>query len=184
VAGSARGVQLAPVPRGTRPVSDRAREGLFSSLGSAVVEASVLDVFAGTGALGIEALSRGAAEAVFVDRSSQAATAIRDNLERTRLSVNGSVVVSEVGRFLAAGPSDPQASPDLVFLDPPYDLPEDRVSGLLESLHGGWLAPLGGWKVCLTRPARSSTVVVPIGWVVARRLEYGDNVVICYRREE
>ena len=69
VAGAARGRRLAPVPEGTRPVSDRAREGLFSSLGDAVVGAGVLDLFAGTGALGIEALSRGAAGATFVDRA-------------------------------------------------------------------------------------------------------------------
>ena len=66
VAGAARGRRLAPVPEGTRPVSDRAREGLFSSLGDGVVGAGVLDLFAGTGALGIEALSRGAAGATFV----------------------------------------------------------------------------------------------------------------------
>src|SRR5438093_12988426 len=69
VAGSAKGVRLAPVPAGTRPMSDRAREGLFSSLGGFVEGVHVLDLFAGTGAMGIEALSRGGAEALFVDSS-------------------------------------------------------------------------------------------------------------------
>ena len=71
MAGSARGRRLGPVPAGARPVSDRAREGLFSSLGEAVEGARVLDLFAGTGALGIEALSRGAGSAVFVDETTR-----------------------------------------------------------------------------------------------------------------
>ena len=82
VAGESRGRRLAPVPAGTRPVSDRAREGLFSSLGELVQGARVLDLFAGTGAVGIEALSRGADRAVFVDSSLAAVRAVRDNLER------------------------------------------------------------------------------------------------------
>src|SRR4029079_16781957 len=86
IAGTARGVRLAPFPDGTRPLADRAREGLFSSLGEAVVEAAVLDLFAGTGAVGIEALSRGAARAVFVDSSPDAVRTIRENLERAKLS--------------------------------------------------------------------------------------------------
>ena len=73
IAGAAKGLKLAPVPDGTRPLSDRAREGLFSSLGPTVVGACVFDLYAGTGAVGIEALSRGAEHAVFVDHG-QAAT--------------------------------------------------------------------------------------------------------------
>src|SRR5437870_4701497 len=83
VAGSAKGVRLAPVPAGTRPMSDRAREGLFSSLGGFVEGAHVLDLFAGTGAIGIEALSRGASGAVFVDSGPAAVKAITENLRRT-----------------------------------------------------------------------------------------------------
>ena len=91
IAGSAKGTRLAPVPAGTRPVSDRAREGVFSSLGRSVERARVLDLFAGTGAMGIEALSRGAAEATFVDSSARAITTIHDNLGRTRLAGRASV---------------------------------------------------------------------------------------------
>ena len=203
VAGSARGTRLGPVPDGIRPVSDRAREGLFSSLGRAVLDAEVLDLFAGTGAMGIEALSRGASHATFVERSPTAVAAIHGNLERTHLAGAARVVTADAGRFLRAGPGtgtgagsrpgrlDPTPEgPLLVFLDPPYDRPAKELEGFLELLDARWLGrpserprARGGWKVCLTRPARSSTLVVPIGWVVARRLEYGDNLVICYRRE-
>ena len=86
VAGSAKGVKLGPVPPGVRPLSDRAREGLFSSLGPSVRGARVLDLFAGTGATGIEALSRGARDAVFVDAGAGAVRAVRDNLRRTKLA--------------------------------------------------------------------------------------------------
>src|SRR5207302_1365372 len=91
IAGSAKGARLAPVPGGTRPLSDRAREGLFSSLGGLVVGARVLDLFAGTGAVGIEALSRGAASALFVDSAPAAARIIAENLRRTRLEKRGTV---------------------------------------------------------------------------------------------
>jgi 16S rRNA (guanine966-N2)-methyltransferase len=80
IAGTAKGTRLAAVPPGVRPVSDRAREGVFSSLGELVSGAAVLDLFAGTGAMGIEALSRGAAAAVFVERSPRAIASIRQNL--------------------------------------------------------------------------------------------------------
>ena len=91
VAGSAKGTRLAPVPAGTRPMLDRAREGLFSSLGPSVERARVLDLFAGTGGIGIEALSRGAAGALFVDSAPAAVKTITENLRRTKLSKLGRV---------------------------------------------------------------------------------------------
>src|SRR6266536_1835399 len=98
VAGSAKGTRLAPVPAGTRPLSDRAREGLFSSLGARVERARVLDLFAGTGAMGIEALSRGAASALFLDSSPQAMSVIKHNLERTKLAEHALVRRQDVLR--------------------------------------------------------------------------------------
>ena len=107
-AGSAKGTRLAPVPDGVRPLSDRAREGLFSSLGpDVIVDAIVLDLFAGTGAVGIEALSRGAARATFVERSAQAGATIHRNLDITRLAADAVVqtldVASVPGEGRAAG---------------------------------------------------------------------------------
>ena len=178
IAGTAKGIRLAPVPRGVRPVSDMAREGLFSSLGEGVHGARVLDLYAGTGAMAIEALSRGAEHAVLVERDRTAIRAIRQNLDRTGLVGSVEVVVAEVGRFLAAdlgrwGPID------LALVDPPYRTPAREVEGVLEALGRGWLAP--GATVALTRPARSSTLVVPVDLAVTRRLGYGDTLVLIIR---
>lgn len=178
VAGTAKGVRLGPVPGGVRPVADRAREGIFSSLASHVEGADVLDLFAGTGAMGIEALSRGAGTCAFVDRSPAAVAAVRDNLGRTALADRATVVRSEAGRFLdrARGRG---ASFDLCLLDPPYATPSRRVGELLGALSDGLLAR--AWVVVLTGSRRSSTPVIPVDWRVARRLEYGDGLAIIYR---
>ncbi|HZP90701.1 MAG TPA: RsmD family RNA methyltransferase, partial [Actinomycetota bacterium] len=166
VAGSAKGVRLAPVPPGVRPVSDVAREGLFSSLGDRVAGARVLDLYAGTGALGIEALSRGAASAVFVERARRAVRTIRDNLERTRLASRAVVRAGDVVRFVMS--DDKSIGPfDLCLLDPPYETGADELGRVLSALASGWLAP-GGWRVALTRGSRSSTPVIPVDWRVTR----------------
>jgi 16S rRNA (guanine966-N2)-methyltransferase len=179
IAGAAKGIRLGNVPRGVRPVSDMAREGLFSSLGSSVAGARVLDLYAGTGALAIEALSRGAASAVLVERSRPAVRAIADNLARARAATSASVVASDVHRFLMR--DDKSDGPfDLVFADPPYAADEAEVSEILRLLAGGWLAER--WTVVLTRSGRSSTHVIPVDWPIARRLEYGDTLVLVFDR--
>jgi 16S rRNA (guanine966-N2)-methyltransferase len=158
-------------------VSDRAREGVFSSLGPAVVNARVLDLYAGTGAMGIEALSRGAARATFVDQSSGAAKAITANLEATKLVGLAAVSRSGVIGFLH-GVSE---TVDLVFLDPPYALEGGEVEQVLDILSKGWLPKDRAWTVVLTRPTKSYTPVIPIDWRTAKRLVYGDTLVILYR---
>lgn len=182
ISGSARGTRLGAVPKGVRPVSDRAREGLFSSL-----EASggldglrVLDLFAGTGALGIEALSRGASHATFVDRSAASLAALRGNLDRTHLADSATIVRAEATAFLTRKGNVAPAS--IAFLDPPYGAPAGEIEGALRALSRGWLVQRD-WAVVLTRPKRSSNLVIPVDWAVARRLDYGDSLVICYREE-
>lgn len=119
IAGTARGVPLtAPRDRATRPVTDRVKETLFAIVGDRVVEAHVLDLYAGSGAIGIEALSRGAAACTFVERGREALAALRRNLEKTRLGAAASVVGGDVMRFLDATPAHRY---DLVVLDPPYE---------------------------------------------------------------
>ena len=172
-------MRLGPVPPGVRPVSDRAREGLFSSLAPEIPDARVLDLYAGTGALGIEALSRGAEQAVFVDRAYQASAAIHENLERTRLAGKASVVTRDVGTFLI-GPPPPEAPFDLVLLDPPYDHDLSDLEGVLAGLVSGWVSDQR-WTVVLTRGIKSSTPVIPVHWAVARQLRYGDSLVFLYR---
>lgn len=179
IAGSARGTRLGPVPPGVRPVSDRAREGLFSSLGGAVAGARVLDLFAGTGALGLEALSRGAASATFVERDRAAAAAIRDNLARTGLGP-AEVVTADAHRFLERR-SGTEAGFDLVVLDPPYEYGPPHLDDVLAAVSERALVAGGPWTVVLTRGYRSSTHVIPVDWAAARRLRYGDSLVFLYR---
>ncbi|HEX8856246.1 MAG TPA: 16S rRNA (guanine(966)-N(2))-methyltransferase RsmD [Thermoleophilaceae bacterium] len=128
VAGSLGGRRLhAPPGRGTRPTADRVREALFSILGD-VSGLAVLDLFAGSGALGIEALSRGATSATFVDSGTRAIAAVRRNL--AELGLDAPVIRRDALAFLAAPARAPGAPYDLVFLDPPYSS-ADRLAGPL-----------------------------------------------------
>jgi 16S rRNA (guanine966-N2)-methyltransferase len=173
IAGSARGARLAPVPAGTRPLSDRAREGLFASLGARVEGARCADLFAGTGAVGIEALSRGAASCVFADSGLGAVRTIRENLGKTGLSEHARVVRIDLRR--KAVPGGPF---DLMVLDPPYAFPAAGLRRVLEQTVER-LDPNG--TMVLTRPARSSTDVIPVDWHVVKRLTYGDALILVCR---
>jgi 16S rRNA (guanine966-N2)-methyltransferase len=119
IAGTARGVVLAaPSGHGTRPITDRVKETLFAILADRVPDARVVDLFAGSGAIGIEALSRGAAAVDFVERDRRALDAIRANLERARVVDGASVHAADVDRYLER----PDIGPwDLAMLDPPYE---------------------------------------------------------------
>jgi 16S rRNA (guanine966-N2)-methyltransferase len=120
IAGSARGIPLrAPKDRGTRPITDRVKETLFAILGERVPDARVLDLYAGSGAIGIEALSRGAASADFVEQGRTALEAIRVNLTATRTGDDARVHATDVERFLGGTTHGPW---DLVVLDPPYEV--------------------------------------------------------------
>lgn len=180
IGGTAKGVRLAPVPRRVRPVSDVAREGLFSSIATAVAAARVLDLYAGTGAMAIEALSRGAESAILVERNPAALRAIRENLARTRLADRATVVASDVSAFVTRYDNGVRGF-DLVLLDPPYETVGPELERVLGALGSGWLAGQD-WVVVLTRARRSSTPVIPVDWVVARRLEYGDTLVLVFRQ--
>jgi 16S rRNA (guanine966-N2)-methyltransferase len=138
VAGRWGGRRLqAPAGDATRPTSDRVREALFAILGDRVVGARVLDLFAGSGALGIEALSRGAAEATFVDSAPAAIRAVRANLEA--LGAQAELRRVDARRFLGAA-SGRRRQYDLVFLDPPYRL-AGRLGGELTVALTAVLAP-------------------------------------------
>ncbi|HEV8682908.1 MAG TPA: RsmD family RNA methyltransferase [Actinomycetota bacterium] len=177
IAGTAKGTRLAPVPGGTRPLSDRAREGLFASLGDRVKGARCADLFAGTGAVGIEALSRGAASCDFVDSGAGAIRAIRENLSRARFAGAGPVHRSDVRRFLARDDAGPY---DVAFLDPPYTFPQRALAAALEGLVKR-LTP--GGTFVLTRPSRNPKAVVPLHYVETKRLVYGDALVLVYLEE-
>lgn len=141
IGGTWRGRRL-PIPPGTvvRPTPDRARETLFNWLAAALDGARCLDLFAGTGALGLEALSRGAREAWFVERDSRLQDALRERI--SDLGANATVINDDVERVLSRSTNE---TFDLVFIDPPY---EDRLEPVLAMLPP-WLAP--GAKIYIER---------------------------------
>jgi 16S rRNA (guanine(966)-N(2))-methyltransferase RsmD len=169
IAGQWGGRRLqAPAGAATRPTSDRVREALFSILGDRVAGARVLDLFAGSGALGIEALSRGAAEATFVDSSPAAIKALRANLEA--LGVDAEVRRADARVFLR-GASRAGHHYDLVFLDPPYRLAERLGRELSEALPAV-LAPGG---LAVSESDRRSVLHLDMTPIDERR--YGDTVI-------
>lgn len=171
IAGEAGGRRLLVPPSGVRPTADRVKESVFSALGSRLPGARVLDLYAGTGALAVEALSRGAALAVLVERDPEALAAIAANLEATGLGP-ARVVRGDVATVLG-GPPPPDGPFDLVLADPPYDLGDDAVAGMLGRLAtGGWLAPRA--TVVIERPAAAAR---PPGWVSTWERCYGDTLV-------
>jgi 16S rRNA (guanine966-N2)-methyltransferase len=170
VAGEAKGRRLeAPKGDETRPTSDRVREAIFNMLGSlgGVDGLTVADVFAGSGALAIEALSRGATHAVLVDRSPAAVAAIRFNLAATGLAERAEVVRDDVARWVQ------RAAPvGVVLCDPPYAF-------------SGWDQLLAGfWPLCDLAVFESAAVIDPgARWRVLREKRYGGTVVTVARPE-
>lgn len=174
IAGAARGRRLA-VPRGVhvRPTSDRVREALFSSVEAAfgaLAGLRVLDLYAGSGALGLEAVSRGAAHALLVESDPGAVRAIRSNAAAVGLP-GVEVCALPVHRALAREPSAPY---DLVLADPPYDLAGDTLTAALSRLVCGWLAPDA--LVVVERPARAPALAWPEGLTGERERRYGETM--------
>lgn len=195
IAGSAGGIRLAVPKRGVRPTMDRVKAAIFSSLGDAVIGARVLDLFAGSGGLGIEALSRGASSAVFVENDRQSAEAIDANLAKTELS--GRVrhqdvfdflrrsacveaAVSAAGRLAQAPPQhEVKERFDIIFADPPYEKTEAGESfteKLLESKELLQLAQAAGTFVLEKRPGEAIPEME--FWRVLRQKTYGATEVL------
>ena len=167
IAGTARGRPLV-APRGmaTRPISDRVKETLFAILADRVLDARVLDLYAGSGAVGIEALSRGAAHCVFVEQDRRALAAIRENLERAGVGEGGSVHGQDVLAYLAS-PSSDQFS--LAILDPPYA--ERAILAPLERL-AGRLAP---GAVVVVKHHWRTPIPIPRGLTAWRERRFGET---------
>ncbi len=180
VAGQARGRRLVVPPSGTRPTSDRVREAMFSTLTAMLGDwggAHVLDLYAGSGALGLEALSRGAASCLFVERDGRALDALRRNVAAVGLP-GASVRGGDVAGVLAGLP---ERRYDLALLDPPYRESPDRLARVLAALASTWL--VDDAVLVLERGARDPAPVWPVGWghVAARR--YGDTRLWYVRRD-
>ena len=149
IAGSAKGRRLVSPPGGdTRPLTGRAKEALFSSLGGRVVDADVVDLYAGTGSIGLEALSRGASRVVFVEKGRSALGALRKNIDAVGLG--GDVVSEDVGAFLARV----HDTFDLAFVDPPYALPLASLATVLEQLAPVSRMPRRWWFIAGTAERR------------------------------
>ena len=158
---------------GLRPTAERVRETLFNWLAPVIAGARCLDLCAGTGALGIEALSRGAARAQFVERESRAAQALRGNLARLKVA-GGDVATADAAAYLR-GAAQPY---DVVFLDPPFAL--DLWEPLADQLEqGGWLAP-AAW-IYVESP-RGRAPAMPDAWRAHREGQAGDVRYALYRR--
>jgi 16S rRNA (guanine966-N2)-methyltransferase len=169
VAGLARGRRLAIPPQGTRPTSDRAREALFNTLRSELElhAARVLDLFAGSGAVGLEALSRGAATAVLVESDRRAAEVIAANVRAVGLP--GAQLQRCTAESYLARPGEPF---DLVFADPPYDLPAAEVAALLRGLVEQDLLTAGA-VVVIERSARDPEPDWPTEIKAIKQRRYG-----------
>ena len=183
IGGSRRRLKLAEVGAGDvaahlRPTSDRVREAIFNLLinahGNPVTGARVLDLFAGTGALGLEALSRGAAEVTFVDDGAKALALLRANITKMRAEGETQVLRQDARRL----GQNPGAAHGLVFLDPPYGKGLGEAA-LAAALKGGWLAPhaMVVWE-------EGVAVTAPEGFALIDQRKYGDTVVTLLKAPE
>jgi 16S rRNA (guanine966-N2)-methyltransferase len=171
IAGAAGGRRLTVPPSGVRPTGDRAREGLFNSLATLMdlEGATVLDLYAGSGALGLEALSRGAAAAVFVESGARVLPVLRANVAAMGLP-GGRVVAGSVPAVVSGSPP---ARFDLVLADPPYATPAEELRTVLSTLaEGGWLAP--GAVAAVERSSRETPWEWPTPFTGLRDRRYGE----------
>lgn len=193
VSGRFKGFQLTSPKAGTRPTTDRAKEGIFSHLESygELDGARVLDLYAGTGALGIEAMSRGANELVAVESSAQAATLIASSFKAIRRNPSWSekdsarVVRGTVERFVRSSATTqgnmPESGFDVVFMDPPYALGDDDIRDVLAALVEGKVVREDGVMV-VERSTRSPEPSIPDGWDVRQSKQYGETAVYYVER--
>lgn len=174
IAGAAGGRRLAVPPgNGTRPTTDRAREGLFSTwqaLQGTLDGARVLDLYAGSGAIGLEALSRGAGHALLVEADARAVRTVRENVKAIGLP-GAEVRAGKAAQIVQGGA--PTAPYDLVFLDPPYAVTDDDLREILLTLRaGGWLTDEA--LVTVERSTRGGEFGWPDGFEALRSRRYGE----------
>ena len=179
IAGVAGGRRLGVPPgNGTRPTGDRAREGLFASVMSEFGDLGgvhVMDLYAGSGALGLEALSRGAASVLLVESDARAAAVVKANVKAVGLP-GATVAADRVERLLARPQGERQHQRgdgyDLVFADPPYAVTDEAVAKVLALLRAGWLAD--GALVVVERATRSGSFDWPPGYAAGKSRRYGE----------
>ena len=177
ITGKARGVNL-KTPDGlqTRPTADRVKEALFSIINFDIPNATVLDLFGGTGQLGIEALSRGAKNAVFIDESDKACVLIKENLRRTKMEQQGRVLRSDYLTYLRSA----KEKYDIIFLDPPYA--EVFLENALKCISEIDILQSGGIIVC-ERPLGKELPWEFAGYQRSKDYKYGKTVITLYRKD-
>jgi 16S rRNA (guanine966-N2)-methyltransferase len=178
IAGSAGGIHLTVPQRGVRPTMDRVKAAIFSSLADQVIDAPILDLFAGSGGLGIEALSRGAASVLFVEEDRESIAAIEKNLAKTKL--RGRVRQQDVFEFLRRSSFAEKFR--IIFADPPYEKTKSGERFTEKLLANAALAQLlepGGVFVLEKRPAER--IPGPELWNVIRGKTYGATEVLFLR---
>jgi 16S rRNA (guanine966-N2)-methyltransferase len=185
VGGTAGGRKLIGPPKGAgvRPTSDKVREAIFDVLSAALprgIRGRVIDLFAGTGALGIEALSRGASFVLFIERDPAALRTLRENLRHAGFTDRAEVRAVEAGRAIAAMDPSRTAPFDLAFLDPPYGT--GRAHALAERLRGRGL--LGTGSIVVIETGQGDPQGAPEGFEVLRAKRYGDTRVLFLRLRE
>jgi len=174
IAGKWRGRKLSfPDIAGLRPTPDRIRETLFNWLAPLLPGASCLDLFAGSGALGFEAASRGAARVVMVERAAEVVASLLDN--RQRLAAGMTQIVHRDAAGYLAGDPEPF---DIVFLDPPFDAPAVLQTAVRLLAAPGWLAPDA--RIYLETPAATPLTEVPDGWLLLKHKQAGQVVFRLY----
>ncbi|MEX2547321.1 MAG: 16S rRNA (guanine(966)-N(2))-methyltransferase RsmD, partial [Chloroflexota bacterium] len=181
IAGTARGIRLEGAPAATRPLSDRVKESLFGALETeGALSDGFLDLFAGTGAAGIEALSRGATSATFVEHDSKVSAVIEANLKRAHLS-GGRVVRNDVLRFLSTGRPEQLMPYRAAIADPPYDTP--LIVPTLELLGNRQLGWMADAAVVVAKHFWRDTPVERIGSLaLERQRRFGETMLTFYRQ--
>lgn len=172
IAGSARSLRLKTVPGDkTRPTTDRIKETLFNMIAPKIPDCRFLDLFSGSGGIGIEALSRGAAEAVFVEQDRQALQIIRQNLQFTRLSDRARVIAGEAVRTVSS--MGTERAFDVIFMDPPYDNGLERK--VLEALRESRAADENTLIIIEASNDTDFSYLEEAGYVMERNKSYGSN---------
>lgn len=178
VAGSAKGIRLKSPTSGTRPMMDRMKESVFSALGP-FDGALILDLYAGSGSLGIEALSRGGKRATFIENAREAILKLEQNLEATGFAPVSNVVWADVKSTIGRGPDE---RVDVVFVDPPYNMPVASVRADLETVvTEGFLSDEG--RIIVHRPGKEN-VIEPLGLKMMWDREYGQSRIMVFCHEE
>ena len=179
IAGSARGTPLlAPKGMDTRPTQDKVKESLFNMLQGQLEDGAALDLFAGSGALGLEAVSRGASRAVLVDQSREASQCIRRNIEKLRFQDRAELLTCDWKQAVSKLARESRKF-DLVFLDPPYRM--DDLGSLCDELDGAGL--LNPEAVVVWERRAGTKNELPPAFALMKQRAYGDTEMLLYRYE-